>query len=136
MGSVCVVVVSAFFDDGSGMVVAAEDMLVETFVSQPSVEALHKAVLHGLAGRDVVPFNVAVFLPGQHGVGSQFGSVVTDDHTGVTSPFGNGIQLSSHTNTRDRVIDNGGQTFVRKVVDDAQDAEPTTISQSIRDKVQ
>lgn len=39
-----------------------EVVLVETLDSEPAVEAFDKAVLHGLAWCDVVPFDSVVFL--------------------------------------------------------------------------
>ncbi len=45
---------------------APEQMLIDTLVPHPAVEALHKTVLHRLAGRDVVPFDATILLPGEH----------------------------------------------------------------------
>lgn len=49
-------------------------MFVQAFVSQTTIEALHKAILHGLSRGDVVPLNLAVFLPPEDGVRCQFGT--------------------------------------------------------------
>lgn len=65
------------------MAVAAEQMLIDTFIPEPAVEAFDKTVLHRLARRDVVQFDPAIPLPGQHGVRGQFGSVVADHHAGA-----------------------------------------------------
>ena len=68
MWAMMVVVGAPFLDDVTGMPVASEQMLVEALVTQPAVEALHKAVLHRFARRDVVPLDTAILLPGEHGV--------------------------------------------------------------------
>jgi hypothetical protein len=43
-------------------------VLVETFITQAAIEALDKTILHGLARRNVVPFNKAVFLLLEDGI--------------------------------------------------------------------
>jgi hypothetical protein len=57
--SVSVVVGSPFFDDLARLFEAGEQVLVEAFVAQPSVEALDEAILHWFARSDVVPFDAA-----------------------------------------------------------------------------
>lgn len=76
MRAVHIVVDPPFFDAVSGMPIAGEEPLVEALIAQPTVKALHEAVLHGLAGRDVVPFDMPVFLPCQDGIRGQLGAVV------------------------------------------------------------
>lgn len=56
----------------AGMAQGVKDVLVQKFVPHPAVEALHKAVLHGLTRRDVMPLDLAVCLPLQDRVRSQF----------------------------------------------------------------
>lgn len=63
-----VIVVSPVFDSLPGMAVAGEQVLVEAFVAQASVEALHEAVLHWLARRNVMPVDGMVLLPFEDGV--------------------------------------------------------------------
>jgi hypothetical protein len=43
-------------------------VLVQALVAQAAVEAFDKAVLHQLAGRNVVPLDPEFFLPGQHSI--------------------------------------------------------------------
>lgn len=50
------------FDDFSGMTTASEKMLVHAFVAKPADEAFHEALLHRPAGRDVVPFVLALLF--------------------------------------------------------------------------
>ena len=68
MWAIHIVVDPPFFNDLAGMPIAGEEPLVEALVAQPTVEALHEAVLHRLARRDVVPFDMPVFLPCQDGI--------------------------------------------------------------------
>ena len=66
-----------------GMVQRREQVFVQAFLAHPSIEAFHQAVLHWLAGRDVMPTNLAVFLPLQPRVAGQLGTVVADLHAWI-----------------------------------------------------
>jgi hypothetical protein len=46
---------------------------VQAFRPELTVEAFDKAVLHGLAGRDLLPHDLPVFLPLQYGTRRKFG---------------------------------------------------------------
>ena len=46
-----------------------EQVLIQAFVAQPSVEALDEAVLHWFSGCDVMPFDAALISPFEDGVG-------------------------------------------------------------------
>src|SRR3954468_1212008 len=81
--SVGVVVDPPFFDDLACLLDVGEQVLVEALVTQSAVEALHEPILHRFAGRNVVPFDITLLLPGQDGVRGQLGAVVADDHSGV-----------------------------------------------------
>ena len=76
MRAVHIVVDPPFFDAVSGMPIAGEEPLVEALIAQPTVKALHEAVLHRLARHDVVPLDMPVFLPRQDGIRGQLGAVV------------------------------------------------------------
>ena len=52
-----VVVDTPSLDDPAGLGEIGEQVLVEAFVAQSADQALDKAVLHGLAGGDIVPLN-------------------------------------------------------------------------------
>ena len=71
--SVGVVVDPPFFDDLACLLDVGEQVLVEALVTQSAVEALHEAILHRFAGRNVVPFDITFLLPGQDGVRGQLG---------------------------------------------------------------
>ena len=55
-------------DDVSGVAQAVEQVLVQAFVSEPTDEAFAEAILHRLAGRDVVPADAAILASFQDGV--------------------------------------------------------------------
>ena len=63
MRSVGIEVNPPFFDDLACLAEVGEQVLVEALVKQAAVEA-NKAILHRFSGRDVVPFNVMLLLPG------------------------------------------------------------------------
>ena len=45
------------------MAQVAEQVLIQTFIPHAPVEAFDKSILHGLARRDLMSVNLAVFLP-------------------------------------------------------------------------
>ena len=95
----------------------------EALVTQSAVEALYEAILHQFAGRNVVPFDITLLLPGQDGVRGQLGAVVADDHSGVAPQFGDTIQLTCDPQTGERGVDHQGQAFSGEVIDQREDAE-------------
>ena len=65
----CIVIVPAPIVKGlASVIVAGEQVLIQTFVAQTSVEAFDKSILHGFAGLNVVPFNLGVLAPFENGV--------------------------------------------------------------------
>ena len=62
-----VVIDAPGFDDPASLGEIGEQMFVEAFVAQPTVERFDEAVLSRLAGRDVVPFDALVLLPAEDG---------------------------------------------------------------------
>src|SRR5438309_9048303 len=80
MRPVMVVVDPPSLNDLASSVQAAEQVLVEAFVAEATIEALDEAILHRLARSDVVPFNGVILLPLQDRSGGQLRAVVADDH--------------------------------------------------------
>ena len=72
MRAVVVVVVSPCADQLAGMAQAGEQVFVQAFVPEPSVEAFDQAVLHRFSRSDVVPLDTAFFLPAQDSVRREF----------------------------------------------------------------
>ncbi len=85
---------SHFPDDPAGFIKIGEQVLVETLVAQVLVKTFDEAILHRLAGRNVVPFDVVFVLPGQDSIGSELGAVVADDHSRATPEFDDAIELA------------------------------------------
>ncbi len=99
MRAVMVVVVAPCRNHAAGMALRREQVFVLAFFPLPFVEAFDQSVLHRLAGCDVVPADLTVFLPFQHRVRSQFRAVVADHHTGIATQFSDAIQFTGDTRT-------------------------------------
>lgn len=74
-------------------------MFVQAFLLHPPVEAFDHAVLHWLSPRDVLPVDLAGFLPLQHRVTGQFRAVVRDHHAGIATQLGDTIQFASNSHS-------------------------------------
>ena len=61
--AVVIVVGAPCRNHAAGMAQRLEQVFVEAFFAHPPVEALDQAVLHWLAGRDVVPADLSLLLP-------------------------------------------------------------------------
>jgi hypothetical protein len=109
MWSVKIEVDTPGFDDLAGLGEPVEQMLVETFVAQPSIKTLDEGVLGGLARCDVVPFDTAVLSPFEDGVAGHFGSIVRDDRLWAAVERDKAIQFASEAQARDRVLWQGSQ---------------------------
>ena len=131
MRAVMVVVVAPCRNQMAGMAQGREQVLVEALIAEPTVEALNQAILHGLARRNVVPFDLAILLPCEHGIRRQFGSVVADHHAGIAPHLGDLLQLAGDADARERGVHDRRQAFPAEAVDHAEDAEPAAISKSI-----
>jgi hypothetical protein len=66
MRAVVIVVVAPCRDQMAGMAQGREQVLVKAFIPKAAIEALDKAVLHRLSRRDVMPLDLAIFLPLEH----------------------------------------------------------------------
>ena len=62
-----VVIVPPCSEHEPGMSQRGEQRLVEAFVPEAAIKALHEAVLHRLARRDVVPLDPSFLRPAQDG---------------------------------------------------------------------
>lgn len=72
MGALRVVVGHPVRNDGTGVDRAAEHGFVQQLVAHPAVERLDEAILHRLARRDVVPFDVLRLTPVKDRIRGQF----------------------------------------------------------------
>ena len=128
MRPVVIVVVAPCRNQMAGMAQGWEQVLVQALVPQTAVEAFHEAVLHRLARRDVVPFDLAVLLPFEHGVRRQLGAVVADHHAGMLAHLGDPVQFAGDTVSRQRRVNHGRQAFSPEVVDHAEDKQVAPVA--------
>lgn len=96
MRATVIVIVTPGRDQLSGVAQARKQVLVQALVPEAAVEAFDKAVLHGLAWRDVVPLDLPVFLPFQNGIRRQFGPIIADHHAGIATRSGDIIELTGN----------------------------------------
>ena len=87
------------------MVEAQEQGLVEQLDAHATVELFRIAVLHRLAGGDVMSLDLRLNAPRQHRVAGQLGL------------------LPNHPPPRDRGVRHGGQAFARHIIDNVQHPE-------------
>ena len=113
MRAMVIVIVTPSRDQLSGVAQVVEQVLVQALVPEAAIEAFHKAVLHGLAWRDVVPLDLPVFLPFQNGIRRQFGPIARREKA---LPRGYGHARS--------------QAFPAEVVYDAEHPETAAIGQA------
>ena len=102
-------------------------MLVQAFVAEPPVEALHEPVLLRLAGRDGVPQHAILLLPVRDRVRRQLGAVAADDHCGSAAEFRDLVGLAPNPQTREGRVDHQGEALAGVVVDDRQHSEPAPV---------
>lgn len=70
-----VVVVHPFSDGLPCLIETEEQRLVQELVPHLAIEAFDIAVLHGLAGGDVMPIDLVVSTPGEDGMRGEFSSI-------------------------------------------------------------
>lgn len=128
MGAAMGVVVAPGPDQMAGMAQVGKQVLVEALFPQTAVEALHEAVLHRLAGREVVPLDLTFLLPFEDRVRGELGPIVVEHHERIPPHLGDPVQLAGDTLARQQCIDDRCQAFPAEVVDHAQNAEPATSS--------
>ena len=136
MGSHRVVVDQPAFDDPPGLCERSEDMLVEAFVAQLSIERLNKRILNRFARRNIVQLGARLFDPAQHSSARQLGPVVRDDRQRPALQIAKSIQFPDDPGARQGWVHDARQTFSREVVDDVENAKAATVIEGILHKVQ
>src|SRR6266702_3211884 len=106
-------------DDLASLIEIEEQALVEKFVAHAAVEGFDVAILHRLAGRDVVPFHVMLFAPAQDSIRGELGTVIGHDHPRLATPLDDCDELAGNPSARDRGVGDRCQAFSRHVIDDA-----------------
>lgn len=113
-----------------------EEGFIEALVAQVAIEAFHKAVLHRLAGCDVVPFDVSILTSFQDGRAGHFRAIIGDNRSGGAPSCDDCIQFPAKPSTRQRCIRNQCQALTREIINDRQHAEPAAIGESVADEIQ
>ena len=131
MGTVRGLVVSPVFDNLPRMAVAREEVLVEAFITQTSIEAFHEAILHRLAQRDVMPLDRVI---GWHSTSARF--LRPRRPCGIARPKRDLVQLATDPLAAQRIVDHGRETLSAEVVENTENPEASAVDQSIRDEVQ
>ena len=96
MGPDLVVVDSPLLDDLSGLAHAVEPVLVEALVAELAVEALHVAVLLGLAGPDKGALHPVSVAPLVQGRSRELGPVLRVDSLGLAVKLDQIVQYSGY----------------------------------------
>jgi len=111
-------------------------VLVQAFVPQPADQAFDEPVLHGFAGRDVVPGHAALRLPAEDRVRGQLRSVVADDLKGLAAQLGDPVQLTRDATAGERAVDHQRQALPAEVVDHHQHPEAPPVAQDVGSEVE
>src|SRR6266516_4620928 len=90
-----VVVSDPSSDDLASLIEIEEQALVEKFVAHAAVEGFDVAILHRLAGRDVVPFHLMLFAPAQDSIRGELGTVIGHDHPRLATPLDDCDELAA-----------------------------------------
>src|ERR1700751_5565529 len=96
-------------------------MLIETFVTQPTVEGLDESVLHWFACFDIVPVDTTAG-PSQYCCAGQLRAIITNDYLGYFPLTYQPFQFLHDSCPAERGIDYRSQAFPAEVIHDAQDA--------------
>jgi hypothetical protein len=83
-----------------------------------------------------VPFDVALLLPGQDGVGSELGAVIADDHARTASRLDDAVEFAHDPRGGERGVRNQAEAFSGAVIDQGKDAEAPAAHQRIHDEVE
>jgi hypothetical protein len=89
-----------------------------------------------LARRDVNPLDPPILRLLKDGRRSKLGAIVADNGERLAALGDQRGQLARHPDTRERGIRRQRQPFARKVVVDAQEAEPPAAGQAVRHEVE
>jgi hypothetical protein len=108
---------------------------VEQFIAHPAIEGFDIAVLHRLARRDVVPFDLVTPRPSQDRIRRELGAVVGDDHARLAASFDECRQFASHTTAGERGVRDRCQALTRDIIDDVEDAETSATGKLIMDEI-
>ena len=136
MRSVPVVILLPCSDGGAGLSDRREQRLIQALVAEAAVEAFDEAVLHRLAGGDVMPVDLCLLAPFEDGHAGHLRSVVRDDRPRFSAFGDETIQLAGKPCPRQGCIGDQAQAFAGEVVNDGQNTKAATVGEGIADEVQ
>ena len=127
MGPDLVVVDSPLLDDLSGLAHAVEPVLVEALVAELAVEALHVAVLLGLAGLDEGVLHPVSVAPLVQGHSRELGAVVRVDSLGLAVKLDQIVQYPGYAMPGYRAVHLDPQAALGMVVHHGQHPHPPAL---------
>src|SRR6185437_6184080 len=123
-------------DDFPSLIEIKKQALVEKLITHTPVEGFDVAVLHRLAGCDVVPFHPMLFAPAQDRVRGELGAVVRHDHPRLASRSDERREFPGDPIAGDRGVGDRREALPRHVVDNIENAEAAAAGELIVDKVE
>ena len=122
--------------NGPGVRQRREQRLVQAFIPKPPVEAFHEAILHRLAGGDVVPLDPVLLAPAQDRHAGQLGPVVAVHQQRRAAAGDQGIELTDDAGAGQRGVGHRRQALAREVVHHRQDPKAPPVAEAVGDEVQ
>src|SRR5215813_6483224 len=93
-------------NDSASLIEATEPVLVETFISEPAIEALHKTVLYRFAWLNELEFHSVLAGPFIKSMADELRTVVADDRQRIrTADSRRFVKQTNDSRRGDRRID-------------------------------
>ena len=83
-----------------------------------------------------MPADLCLLTPFENGHAREFRAVIRDKRPGLSAAGDNSVQFSRDPLAGQRRIRDQGKTFATVIVNHSQNPEPTSVRESIRDKIQ
>ena len=112
-----------------------EHLAIQAFVPESSVEAFDIAVLNRATGPDEVQLDTRLMRPYIHRLPREFAAVIGGNGFRHTTQNGETLHMPYYFFACLRAIRIDAQALPRVLIDYRQDAEPTTVRQSIAHKI-
>src|SRR5216683_7166288 len=113
-----------------------EDLLVQSLLAQPAVEALDEGVLDRFSRLDELQLNAALVGPLIEYAAGKFRPVVALNHCRQSAPATQPFQYSLHPLAGEREVDLDGQTLPTPFIDHRQRAKASSIEQPVVNEVE
>ena len=120
----------------AGVREAAEDLLIQAFITQAAVESFDQPILLRFTGVDVMPGDASIACPFEDRGAGELGAVNADDAVGFAVNPDHSGQLPRHARPRDAGIGNQPQILTGAVIADRQNTELARRTEGICHKIQ